>query len=325
MDAKSLLLPALLCAAAASPSPARTDALSPCEQVQGFQSLFDGSLADFQSHFVDYKQNDEANADFDPKWKYCAEDNSICTQGQVTKTLRSREKYGDFDLRLQYRNDGDAGIFYRGLTRAATINATAVEYGILEDNTGIGRVDWAGGATAILGPDPYTYFAYATAKWNDVRIVAKGDSVEHWMNGVKVLGYRLWGPAFKAGIAAGKWAASADKAQMTPGCKCPITSGYLGFQGDHPTSWHLRNIRVTTQPQNVAPGAPSCGELGLRGSAAPQPSGYLREIAAGRLRFETAGSFASAEIVGLDGKVLAGASRADGWNSPPACEADWVC
>jgi hypothetical protein len=43
-------------------------------------------------------------------------------------------------------------------------------------------------------------------EWNEVRIVAHGPHVEHWLNGVKVVAYELWTEDWKAKVKATKFA-----------------------------------------------------------------------------------------------------------------------
>ena len=44
-------------------------------------------------------------------------------------------------------------------------------------------------------------------EWNEVRIVARGAHVEHWLNGVKVVEYELWSDDWKAKVQGSKFAA----------------------------------------------------------------------------------------------------------------------
>ena len=42
-------------------------------------------------------------------------------------------------------------------------------------------------------------------QWNQSRVTVKGSTVEHWLNGTKVLSYELGSPALKAAVAASKF------------------------------------------------------------------------------------------------------------------------
>jgi hypothetical protein len=47
-------------------------------------------------------------------------------------------------------------------------------------------------------------------EWNASRIIVKGNYVEHWLNGKKVLSYELGSDVVKAGLAKSKFAKFAD-------------------------------------------------------------------------------------------------------------------
>src|SRR5689334_14501205 len=82
------------------PTPSPSNSLLPCEQAQGFQLLFDGTLNGFRNNFANFKGNSDVNTDIDPLWQVCAADSSICTNNTASQNIRSRLKYADFDLRL---------------------------------------------------------------------------------------------------------------------------------------------------------------------------------------------------------------------------------
>ena len=72
-------------------------------------------------------------------------------------------------------------------------------------------------------------------EWNKVRLVVKGNHVEHWLNGVKVVTYELNSPELKALIAGSKfkaWPRFATKSE-----------GYIAFQF-HGDVASYRNIRI---------------------------------------------------------------------------------
>jgi hypothetical protein len=75
-------------------------------------------------------------------------------------------------------------------------------------------------------------------EWNRTRIVARGNHVEHWLNGKQVASYDVGSPAWDAAIKASKF--SAEKYPRFG--RAP--KGYLGIQGDHPGTLALRNLRI---------------------------------------------------------------------------------
>ena len=80
--------------------------------------------------------------------------------------------------------------------------------------------------------------ARPAGQWNEMRIVAKGTHVEHWLNGKEVASYDVGSPAWDAAIKASKF--TPDKYPEFG--RAP--KGYLGIQGDHPGTLKLRNIRI---------------------------------------------------------------------------------
>ncbi len=290
------------------PEPSPSNTLLPCEAEQGFQLLFDGTLASFQSHYANYQQGNDTNTNIDAKYQYCAADSSICTNHTSSANLRSRIKYADFDLRLDYRDDSDAGISYRGLTRTALWFQTAIEYSV-DDRTNTNTFpakDMAGGIYGIFAPNPLTYHTYSTGLWNSVRIIAKGDSVQQWMNDTLVLAYRLWGPRWDSAFAAaGKTAANTpDLAQRISGCQCAIDTGFIGFQGDHITSWHIRNLRINTNPSTLNFGPANCSTTEVQ-AGTTHPKFSLESLPGALLvRLNTPGAL-QAEVLGLNGKTAA--------------------
>jgi hypothetical protein len=42
-------------------------------------------------------------------------------------------------------------------------------------------------------------------EWNDVRLVVAGARVEHWLNGIKVVEYELWSPAWESLVKTSKF------------------------------------------------------------------------------------------------------------------------
>ena len=66
--------------------------------------------------------------------------------------------------------------------------------------------------------------------------MAKGSHVEHWLNGVKLLEYELWGPDWEAKVKSSKFAAYPNFGRAK--------QGHIGLQGDHSGVLAFRNIRV---------------------------------------------------------------------------------
>ncbi|HEX4934134.1 MAG TPA: DUF1080 domain-containing protein, partial [Gemmatimonadaceae bacterium] len=75
----------------------------------------------------------------------------------------------------------------------------------------------------------------AAGEWNAARIVARGNHVEHWLNGQKVVEYELGSPDWSAKVQASKfkdWPGYGKSAR-----------GHIGLQ-DHGDRVQYRNIRI---------------------------------------------------------------------------------
>ena len=81
--------------------------------------------------------------------------------------------------------------------------------------------------------------AKPAGEWNTARIVARGATFEHWINGVQVLAGRLDDPAVKAGAAA-RWAAAPPIREMLTN---PRQTGKISFQHHGDEVW-FRAIRI---------------------------------------------------------------------------------
>jgi hypothetical protein len=221
--------------------------LSAEEKAENFQLLFDGTRAGFQQHFVNYIKNDPNTTTLSSEWALDPATQSIGTKIR-TEDIRSRRKFRDFELRLDYRCSGNEGIFYRSLLNTDRAWSTGIEVAI--DNNTISDFNAPGAAYDLYPPKPNAYQLFNTGKWNSFRLRVIGDSVEHWMNGTQVVGFKLHSPGFWIAYARSKWDADKSVTFKIPGNKAAgyIEEGYLGFQADHGGAWQLRNIRIKEFP-----------------------------------------------------------------------------
>ncbi|HEY2850873.1 MAG TPA: DUF1080 domain-containing protein, partial [Gemmatimonadaceae bacterium] len=73
-------------------------------------------------------------------------------------------------------------------------------------------------------------------EWNSTRIIVKGNHVEHWLNGFKLLEYELGSPDWLDRLKKSKFSAWPNYGLAK--------SGHIGLQGDHPGTLAFRNIRI---------------------------------------------------------------------------------
>lgn len=164
-------------------------------------------------------------------------DGAITRVGQGGDIVTERE-FGDFELELEWKvpEAGNSGIFYRATEATERIFENATEMQVLDN---IKHPDNKTPLT-LAGANYGLYPAPADAvkpvgQWNQVRIVARGAHVEHWLNGQKVVEYELWSADWKARVAKSKFAQwpSYGLARV----------GRIGLQ-DHGDRVAFRNIRI---------------------------------------------------------------------------------
>lgn len=212
----------------AAPLVAQANTLTPAEGREGWRLLFDGhTLADWRGY-----RNDAAPVG----WRVA---DGIVIKDSSAEDIVTRDSFADFELALDWKltKGGNSGIFYRGTEAYDHIYWSAPEYQLLDDQNapdGTSRLTSAGAAYALY-PSP-AGIEHPAGEWNHALIVVRGDRVEHWMNGKKLLSYTLGSPDWAAkvkGSKFGKW----------PGYG-KASRGLIGIQGDHNGRLELRNIRI---------------------------------------------------------------------------------
>jgi hypothetical protein len=151
----------------------------------------------------------------------------------------TRDRYTDFELELEWRVEprGNSGVFYRVSEEPRTIWHHAPEIQILDDvtrNVPSDHVQATGSLYDLLGANDRKTLK-PVGEFNSMRIVVRGDKVEHWLNGAKILSYDLSSEKVKQLIAASKFAAHAGFAKTE--------NGHIGLQ-HHGDTVGFRNIRI---------------------------------------------------------------------------------
>jgi hypothetical protein len=152
------------------------------------------------------------------------------------------EEFANFELALEWKiaPGGNSGIMFRVTEDAEATYHTGPEMQVLDDSAhedGLSRLT-AAGSNYALHPAAAGVVRPA-GEWNAVRLVVNGAHVEHWLNGVKVVDYDLWTPAWDSLVAASKFA-------EWPGYgRAP--KGHIVLQ-DHGDQVAYRNIRIKVLP-----------------------------------------------------------------------------
>jgi hypothetical protein len=167
----------------------------------------------------------------------------VLTKDGKVDDLVTNDTFGNFELELEWKigKGGNSGIFYRGTREYDHIYWSAPEYQLLDDeNTedGKSRLTAAGAAYALYGAPAGVVLPFD--HWNKTRLVVKGNHVEHWLNGKKVVDYELKSADWKSRVAASKFTAYPNYGLAA--------AGLIGIQGDHPGALAIRAIRIREWP-----------------------------------------------------------------------------
>jgi hypothetical protein len=195
---------ALVLASASHASAQAPNTLTPAEKKDGWVLLFNGKTLD---GWRGYKRTDATGT------RWVVEDGLLTlktgdskdTHGQ--RDIVSTGTYDHFELAWEWKISpgGNSGVKY--LVVEDRDAAIGHEYQVIDD---------AKHPDAQVGPKRQTAAFYdvlpaanrpikPAGEWNQSRVVVKGHTVEHWLNGTKVLTYELDSPAIKTAIAASKF------------------------------------------------------------------------------------------------------------------------
>lgn len=248
---------------------AQDNQLTPAEQAAGWKLLFNGT--------------DLSGWD-DPRLKNPAGDawtiEDHCLKGRahprITEDLFTRDSFGDFELVFDWRisSGGNSGVKYRiqdhvflrggrlrrfedlvngslrdrpsGRPARGQDYVIGFEYQILDNQR---NSDARAGASHTAGAlydmvPPQQDASRPVGQFNHSRILLRGQHVEHWLNGVKVVDADLGSPEVKAGIAR-RWTMNSPVYRLLadqPRRVCPIS-----LQNHDDDVW-FRNIKIRALP-----------------------------------------------------------------------------
>jgi hypothetical protein len=218
-----LLLPALTRAAD------QPNTLTPDEQSVGWKLLFDGSTLAGWKH--PGKPVGSAKG-------WTAEDGVLkLAPRSGGGDLVTNEQFENFELSFEWKiaPGANSGLKYNLVSPDRGLGC---EYQLLDDEKH---------SDAKVGPQRQTAALYDVippaaekklhppGEWNSSRLVVKGNAVEHWLNGNKVLGYELGSAQLKAQVAKSKF-----KGEEAFGTK---TKSAILLQ-DHSDEVSFRNLKI---------------------------------------------------------------------------------
>jgi hypothetical protein len=181
---------------------AKPNTLRSREAKQGFKLLFDGkSLEHFKS----------AQKDAIPAACWIVKDGQIICLPRANRpegasgSIVTKEQYANFDLRFQYKLDTDfQGTVNSGIKYFAYPGTElGLEYQLYDHDAEIKGPHALADLYDLLPAQERP--AKPRGKWNRVRIVARGNQVQHWLNNKKVLEFERGSEQYRAAVAKSKF------------------------------------------------------------------------------------------------------------------------
>jgi len=217
---------------------AAPNTLSDAEKADGWKLLFDGRTTAGWRGFgretvVGWEVSDGALI-------------ALGQGGDHANDIITVDEYQNFELVLDWKvsPQANSGVFYNVVEEGFDrIYAGAPEYQLIDDHGWPDKLeDWQkSGANYAMHP-PSEVVSKPVGEWNTTRIVVDNGKVEHWLNGVQVVAYELWTPAWEKLKNEGKWK---DFPGYGTGRK-----GYIGLQ-DHGNKVYFRNIKIRVIPAGI--------------------------------------------------------------------------
>ena len=208
-------------------APEALNTLSAAQRDAGWRLLFDGASLDGWRGY-----------DMEGLPGGWAVEDGLLTRVGPGGDLITDEEFSDFELSLEWmvEEGGNSGVFYRAAEGEEWIYHSAPEFQILDDpNHADGQnPTTSAGANYALHPAPRGVVRPAN-EWNTARIMVRGSSVEHWLNGTRVVAYELGSADWEERVARSKfveWPAYGQAAR-----------GHIGLQDHGDRVWY-RNIMI---------------------------------------------------------------------------------
>ena len=200
------------------------------DKTKNWVVLFDGDSVD---QWRGYKQDNF------PKDGWTVENGVLKTiVGGNRVNIITKDVYENFELALEWMVSpaGNSGIFYFATEESDYIWQTAPEMQVLDDSAhpdGNRAVTSAGSLYDLISPTEKSL--KPIGEFNDARIKAKNNQIEHWLNGKKILTYEYGSDTINELIAKSKFKSMPLFAKAN--------SGHVGLQHHGEEVWY-RNIRI---------------------------------------------------------------------------------
>jgi hypothetical protein len=219
--AACLLLTNILSAADAAPN-----TLTDEEAKAGWKLLFDGkNLTGWRIY----------NGKGTGNWE-ATKDGNLSLTKPGSGDLMTEAKYGDFELSLEWKFEegNNSGIIYRAVETKGPSYETGPEMQVTNQKPTdkLGKND-GGSLYDMYAPSANPF--KEGSDWVQYRIIAKGNHIEHWVNGTKVVDCEIGSDDWNSRYAASKWKDKKDFAAAK--------TGHIALQ-DHGGKILYRNVKI---------------------------------------------------------------------------------
>ncbi len=200
--------------------------LTPDEKAAGWELLFNGKTAEGWRNF---------HKDSFPKKGWVIENGTLKhVAGGGGGDIITDQQFTDFDLRWEWSIPPKANNGVKYFITESRGSAIGHEYQMIDDSTMRSPKYETASFYDVLPPEKHKPLK-PFGQWNSSRILVRGNHVEHWLNGEKVLEYELGSERVMNGVAHSKF-------KNVPGFGTKIRGHIL--LTDHHDEASFRNIKI---------------------------------------------------------------------------------
>lgn len=206
--------------------------LTEAEKAEGWVQLFNGKNTDGWKIYKDKPNNSWEVVD---GVLHC----KPFDDADKRSDLRTVEKFENFELAFDWKISvqGNSGVMFRVTEEFDEPYFSGPEYQVIDDKGYPGDLkdNQLAGSNYDVHAAPADKKINAVGEWNSSKILANGNHIEYWLNGVKTVEYDINSPDWKKRRDASKWKDAKGYGQAN--------SGYIDFQ-DHGNEVWFKNIRI---------------------------------------------------------------------------------
>ena len=183
-----------------APKQDKDNELTAAEKKAGWKLLFDGkSKAGWRS----YQHKESDGWDIEEGAFHCKKDGV-----QHRADLITNEEYADFEFAFDWKvsKSANSGLVYRANEEHPNAYESGSEYQLIDDNGYTEKLEeWQKTGADYAMHAPSQLVSKPQGEYNHSVIKAKGNHVEHWLNGVKVADFEIGTPEWFTLKEKSKW------------------------------------------------------------------------------------------------------------------------